>query len=262
VLPEIDVLGLDVQTFGLFFALNFVAWGAVVAVRLRELGRPPDWAWEMVIVALVGGFVGARLYYILQNWSDVSGDVLGNVLSGSGLIWYGGLLGGALAMVVWAWRRDFLGPQLLDIAAVGLPIGYAIGRIGCQVSGDGDYGQASSVPWAMPYPDGVVPTTEEVHPTPVYESVIMGTVGLVLWRLRDAVRPGGLFALYLVLAGAERFLIEFLRRNEPVALGLTAAQIESSLLFIAGVLLIARFQRRGGLFLTAARRPAPRSATA
>jgi phosphatidylglycerol---prolipoprotein diacylglyceryl transferase len=262
VLPEIDVLGLDVKTFGLFFALNFVAWGAIVAVRLRELGKPPDWAWEMVFVALVGGFVGARVYYIVQNWSDVSGDVLGNVLSGSGLIWYGGLLGGALAMVLWARRRGFLGPQLLDIAAFGLPIGYAIGRIGCQVSGDGDYGEAASVPWAMPYPDGVEPTTDEVHPTPIYESVIMGTVGLVLWHLRDAVRPGGLFALYLVLAGAERFLIEFLRRNEPVALGLTAAQLESALLFIAGVVLIVMFRRRGGLFLSAARRPAPRSAIA
>jgi phosphatidylglycerol:prolipoprotein diacylglycerol transferase len=262
VLPEIDVLGLDVQTFGLFFALNFVAWGAVIAVRLRELGHPPDWAWEMVFVALVGGFVGARLYYVVQNWDEVSGDVLGNVLSGSGLIWYGGLLGGALAMVAWAWRRDYLGPQLVDLAAIGLPIGYAVGRIGCQVSGDGDYGVASSLPWAMPYPDGVVPTTDDVHPTPIYESVIMGSVGLVLWHLRDAVRPGGLFALYLVLAGTERFLIEFLRRNEPVALGLTAAQFESAVLFLAGVALVVWFQRRDGLFVSAARRPAPRSATA
>jgi phosphatidylglycerol---prolipoprotein diacylglyceryl transferase len=262
VLEEFDVLGLDVKTFGLFFALNFVAWGAIVSVRLRELGKPADWAWEMVFVALVGGFVGARVYYLVQNWSDVSGDLLGSVFSGSGLIWYGGLLGGALAMVVWAWRRDFLGPQLLDIAGFGLPIGYAIGRIGCQVSGDGDYGKAADVPWAMPYPDGVVPTTEDVHPTPIYEAVIMGTVGVVLWHLRDAVRPGGLFALYLVLAGIERFLIEFLRRNEPVALGLTAAQLESLLLLAAGVVLIVRFQRRGGLFLSDARRPAPRSATA
>ena len=145
-LEEFDVFGLDVKTFGLFFALNFVAWGAIVSVRLRELGKPADWAWEMVFVALAGGFLGARLYWILDNWDEVDGDVLGNVFSGSGLTWYGGLAGGALAMVVWARWRGFLGMQLLDIAAFGLPIGYAIGRIGCQISGDGDYGKAVGRP--------------------------------------------------------------------------------------------------------------------
>ena len=260
-LESVNVLGLDVKTFGFFFALNFVAWGAIVAVRMRELGRPPDWAWEMVFVALIGGFVGARLYYLVQNWDEVDDDVLGSIVSGSGLIWYGGLLGGALAMVVWARRRGFLGGHLLDIAAFGLPIGYAIGRIGCQISGDGDYGQASGVPWAMPYPDGTVPTTEDVHPTPIYETLIMGTVGLILWHLRDVFRPGGLFALYLVIAGAERFFIEFLRRNEDAALGLTAAQLESALLFLAGIVLLVVFERRGGLRVNPGR-PVPRSATA
>jgi phosphatidylglycerol:prolipoprotein diacylglycerol transferase len=262
VLESFDVLGLDVKTFGLFFALNFVAWGAIVHARLREIGRPPDWAWEMVVVALVGGFLGARIYYLAQNWDDVSGDVLGNVLSGSGLIWYGGLLGGAVTIVIWARRRGFLGLPLLDLCAIGLPIGYAIGRIGCQISGDGDYGRAADVPWAMAYPDGVVPTDEEVHPTPIYETLIMGSVGLLLWHLRDAVRPGGLFALYLVLAGVERFVIEFWRRNEDVALGLTAAQLESLVLVAGGIAMIVWLRGRGGLFVSGARRPAPRSATA
>jgi phosphatidylglycerol:prolipoprotein diacylglycerol transferase len=261
VLEEIDVFGLGVKTFGLFFALNFVAWGAIISVRLRELRKPVDWAWEMVFTALVGGFVGARLYWVVQHWDEVDGDVLGNIFSGAGLVWYGGLLGGALAMIAWAWWRGFLGVHLLDLAAIGLPIGYAIGRIGCQISGDGDYGRPWDGPWAMAYPDGVVPTTEEVHPAPLYETMVMGTVGLVLWHLRDRVRPGGLFALYLVLAGAERFLVEFVRRNEDAALGLTAAQLQSGALFLAGVVLIAVFQRRGGLF-TGPGRPAPRSATA
>jgi phosphatidylglycerol:prolipoprotein diacylglycerol transferase len=261
VLQGIDVLGLDVKTFGLFFALNFVAWGAVVAVRLRELGKPADWSWEMVFVALAGGFVGARLYYLAQNWDEVDGNLLSALFSGSGLIWYGGLLGGALAVAVWAWRRDFLGAHLLDLAAIGLPIGYAIGRIGCQLSGDGDYGKPADLPWAMAYPDGTVPTTDEVHPTPIYETVVMGTVGLVLWNLRDRVRPGGLFALYLVLAGAERFLVEFVRRNTDAALGLTAAQLESGALFLIGVVLTIWFVRRGGLLLSSAR-PEPRSVTA
>jgi phosphatidylglycerol:prolipoprotein diacylglycerol transferase len=261
VLQGIDVLGLDVKTFGLFFALNFVAWGAIVAVRLKELGKPPDWAWEMVFVALAGGFIGARLYYLAQNWDEVDGNIFSSVFSGSGLIWYGGLAGGALAMVVWAKRRNFLGVHLLDIAAIGLPIGYAIGRIGCQISGDGDYGKPWDGVTSMPYPDGTVPTTASVYPTPLYETLVMGTVGLALWHLRDRVRPGGLFALYLLASGAERFLIEFLRRNTDVALGLTAAQLEAGVLFLAGVALVAWFGRRGGLLLSSAR-PAPRSVTA
>ena len=95
-----------------------------------------------------------------------------------------------------------------------LAIGYAIGRVGCQLSGDGDYGMHSDLPWAMAYPDGTVPTTDEVHPTPVYETLAMGIVALVLWRLRDRFAPGVLFGLYLMIAGIERFLVEFIRRND------------------------------------------------
>lgn len=259
--PSIDVLGLDVKTFGLFFALNFVAWGVLVARRLQELDRPPDWAWEMVMVALAGGFVGARLYWIAQNWDEAKGDLLGSVFSGSGLIWYGGLLGGAAAMVVWARRRGFLGVHLLDLAGFGLPIGYAIGRVGCQLSGDGDYGRSSGLPWAMPYPKGTVPTDQAVHPTPMYESLTMGLLGLALWSLRDRVRPGGLLVLYLLLGGLERFLVEFLRRNEDAALGLTAAQIESLVLMALGLVGLRLLARRGGLLLGPGPR-APRSATA
>jgi phosphatidylglycerol---prolipoprotein diacylglyceryl transferase len=250
--PEIDVLGLSLKTFGLFFALNFAAWGLLVARRLRELGRPADWAYEMVFVALLGGLVGARLYYVAQNYGDVKQDLLGSIVSGSGLVWYGGLLGGALAMVLWARWRGFLGLALLDLAGPGLALGYAIGRIGCQVSGDGDYGIASGLPWAMAYPDGEVPTTQEVHPTPIYETLSMGMVAWLLWRLRDRLRPGTLFALYLVLAGIERFLVEFVRRNDEVLAGLTAAQLESGALLVIGALWLGLSARRGGLRLVAA----------
>ena len=249
--PEIDILGFGLKTFGLFFALNFVAWGAIASRRLRELGKPPDWAWEMVMVALAGGFVGARLYWIVQNWDEAQDDLLGSVFSGSGLIWYGGLAGGALAIYAWAKWRRFWTPQLLDFCAIGLPVGYAIGRIGCQLSGDGDYGSGSSLPWAMPYPDGTVPTMQDVHPTPLYETLFMGTVGFVLWQIRDRVRPGVLFAFYLVIAGLERFLVEFVRRNEDVALGLTAAQFESLALLVVGLVVVAGMRRRGPLFLPA-----------
>jgi phosphatidylglycerol:prolipoprotein diacylglycerol transferase len=254
--PEIVVLGLSIKTFGLFFALNFAAWGLLAARRLRELGRPTDWAYEMVTVALVGGLVGARAYYLVQNHQSLS---LGDIFGGSGLIWYGGLAGGVIAVVLWARRRGFLTLQLLDIGGPCLALGYAIGRIGCQVSGDGDYGKAWDGPWAMGYPHGTVPTApgETVHPTPIYETLTMGLLAYALWQLRDRVRPGILFALYLVGSGLERFLVEFLRRNHDVALGLTAAQFESLSLFVIGVVwLVVVKRRRGTLLLPAAPAPA------
>ena len=244
--PELQLGPLTLQTFGLMFALAFLAAGALIGVRFRELGKPVDWAYEMGFAALIGGVVGSRLYYLVENWDSVSDDLLGNVFSGSGLVWYGGALGGALAVLAWAWYRGFLGLVLLDVAAPALALGYAVGRVGCQLSGDGDYGRAWDGPWAMAYPDGTVPTTEEVHPTPVYEALAMGFGAWLLWRLRDRFRPGVLFALYLVYAGAERFLVEFVRRNEDVALGLTTAQLESAAMMLAGVAWILVVRRRHG----------------
>lgn len=243
-LPEIDLGPLDLKTFGLCFALGFLAAGALLARRMPEIGRPPDWAYEMIFAALVGGLIGSRVDFVIQNWDEVSGDLLGNIFSGSGLVWFGGFLGGAIGVMAWARWRGWLGVQLLDTCAVPLAVGYAIGRVGCQLSGDGDYGVASDVPWAMAYPDGVVPTNEEVHPTPIYDSLAMGLVALVLWRLRDRVAPGVLFGLYLVAAGLERLLVEVVRRNESVVAGLTLAQLVSlGLIALGAAMLFARRDR-------------------
>jgi phosphatidylglycerol:prolipoprotein diacylglycerol transferase len=149
-------------------------------------------------------------------------------------VWFGGLVGGAIGVCLWAWRRGFLGLQLLDVATVPLTLGYAIGRVGCQLSGDGDYGVESDLPWAMAYPDGTVATTAEVHPTPVYETIAMGLVALGLWRLRGRLAPGMVFAIYLVLSGLERLLVEFIRRNDDVFVGLTFAQLVSVAMLAAG----------------------------
>jgi phosphatidylglycerol:prolipoprotein diacylglycerol transferase len=245
--PTIDVLGLSLKTFGLCFGLAFVASGAIVARRLRELGKPTDWAYEMVFAALVGGLLGARLYWLLAHTSEFSDDPVGSVFGGSGLVWYGGALGGAAAVLLWAWRRGMFTLGLLDICSPALAMGYAIGRIGCQISGDGDYGTATDLPWGMAYPNGTVPTDDIVHPTPIYETLAMGLVAWWLWRMRDAYRPGVLFAFYLTFAGLERLLVEFVRRNEPVLAGLTEAQIASVVMLVAGLVWLAWAARHGGL---------------
>jgi phosphatidylglycerol:prolipoprotein diacylglycerol transferase len=162
-------------------------------------------------------------------------------------VFYGGLLGGAIAVLIWALWRGVLDPKTFDVAAVPLAAAYAIGRIGCQLAGDGDYGKPWDGPWAMAYPDGTVPTTDEVHPTPVYETLTMGLVALFLWRRRHSMRPGGLFALYLVLAGAERFLVEFLRRNERVVAGLTVPQLIALAMVAAGTIWLVRMRSAGGV---------------
>jgi phosphatidylglycerol---prolipoprotein diacylglyceryl transferase len=239
--PEIQLGPLDLKSFGLAFAFAFLAATGIVARRLEELGRPRDWAYELIFAALAGGLIGSRVDYIAQNYDKVSGDLLGNLFSGAGLVWYGGFLGGAVGVCMWAWWRGWLGRELLDVVAPGLALGYALGRIGCQVSGDGDYGIHSSLPWAMAYPHGTVPTTQEVHPTPIYETLATGMIALGLWRLRDRVRPGGLFALYLVLAGLERLLVEFIRRNDDLVAGLTLPQVISlGMVAAGGAWLVAR----------------------
>ena len=232
-LPEIDIFGLSIKTFGLMFGLAFIASGALVARRLKELGKLPDLAYELTFAALIGGFLGARLWYMAEHWGEES--FFDSLLSGSGLTWYGGALGGAAGVLLWAKRRDMFNIGLLDICAPALALGYAVGRIGCELSGDGDYGVASDLPWAHAYPDGVVPTEEDVHPTPVYETLAMGGVAAWLWSRRDKEPPGRLFALYLLLAGIERLLVEFVRRNDAIFIGLTLAQVVSVAMIAAAV---------------------------
>jgi phosphatidylglycerol:prolipoprotein diacylglycerol transferase len=247
--PQIYIFGVSLQTFGIVFAAGFLAAGAILARRLRELGKPVDYAYEMTIAALIGGLVGSRVYYVAENYSQVGHDLVGSLFSGSGLVWYGGVIGGALAVVGWAAWRGMLGLGLLDLASVPLAMGYAIGRIGCQLAGDGDYGKDSNLPWAMSYRHGTVPTSPgvRVQPTPIYETLAMGLVAWWLWRMRDRFRVGALFAFYLVLSGVERLLVEFVRRNHRVAAGLTAPQLESIALMAVGAIWLVFMARGGGL---------------
>jgi phosphatidylglycerol:prolipoprotein diacylglycerol transferase len=247
--PEIDILGVSVKTFGVMFALGFLACGLIIARRLRELGRPVDWSYEIVFSALLGGVIGARGYFLIQNYDQVKHDLLGSIFSGSGLVWYGGAIGGAIGVLAWARWREVLELQTLDMCATVLALGYGIGRIGCQVSGDGDYGIRSSLPWAMGYPHGTVPTPPgvRVQPTPIYETLAMCLLAYLLWRLRDRVRPGVILALYMVLSGLERLLVEFIRRNHEVLVGLTGPQLESIGLALVGLVWLGVMLRGSGL---------------
>jgi phosphatidylglycerol---prolipoprotein diacylglyceryl transferase len=250
VLPEIDIFGFELQTFGLMLALALTASGVLAAKRLKELGLPVDWVYEIMFCAGAGGILGAKLWFVVEK-----GD-LGSLLSGTGLVFYGGAIGGALAVMAYARYRGFLDHRLFDMGAPALAIGYAVGRLGCQLAGDGDYGIPSDLPWAMAYPDGTVPTTTEVHPTPIYEFLVMGAVTYWLWRRRDKVRPGELIGWWALLAGIERFLIEFIRRNEDIVGPFSLAQFVSVVMIVAGAWWLLRARSRAQSSTTA---PSPRS---
>jgi phosphatidylglycerol---prolipoprotein diacylglyceryl transferase len=246
--PEVHLLGISIKTFGVTFALGFLACGFVVARRLRELGKPVDWAYEIVFAALIGGLVGSRAYFVIENYSQVKNDLIGSIFSGSGLVWYGGAIGGAVGVIAWMRWRQMLNLVTFDMCVIALALGYGIGRIGCQVSGDGDYGLPSKLPWAMGYPHGTVPTPPgvTVQPTPIYETLAMCLLAYCLWKLRDRVRPGVILGLYLVFSGLERLLVEFIRRNKEVLAGLTTPQLESIVLMVIGMALLTVMARGAG----------------
>jgi phosphatidylglycerol---prolipoprotein diacylglyceryl transferase len=250
VLPEIDIFGFELQTFGLMLALALVSSGVLAAKRLKELGLPVDWVYEMMFCAGAGGIAGAKLWYVVEK-----GD-FGSLFSGTGLVFYGGAIGGALAVMAYARYRGFLDYRLFDMGAPGLAIGYAVGRLGCQLAGDGDYGIPSDLPWAMSYPDGTVPTTDKVHPTPIYEFLVMSAVTWWLWSRRDKARPGTLIGWWALLAGIERFLVEFIRRNDDIAGPFSLAQFVSVVMIVAGAWWLLRARSRAQSSTTA---PSPRS---
>ena len=190
----------------------------------------------MTTAILLGGLLGAKVNYILLNFKYFLDDPWASLFSGGGLVWYGGFIGGLAAFSCVVLKRRLRWLQLADAVAPALAIGYAIGRIGCLLSGDGDYGKPSDLPWAMAFPNGTVPTLAPVHPTPIYEALIMAGVCFVLLKLgRRNLSEGKVFCIYLVLAGTERFLIEFWRINPVVASGLTMAQCISIAVIAFGV---------------------------
>ncbi len=229
-------LPIAIHSYGLMLAFAFLT---VLFILQRELARKkldPQLASSIIFAGAVGGIVGAKLYSALQDGTISMSELFSN----SGLVWYGGVIGGSAAILFVIYRSN--SPILPTIDALGplLLLGYGIGRIGCFLSGDGDYGPPSNLPWAMAFPNGTVPTNVLVHPTPLYETG-MSLIGFgVLWaiRKRKEETPGQMFGGYLILAGVERFLSEFWRINRPVLFGLTTAQFTSFLLIIIGGFLL------------------------
>ncbi len=230
---------LTIYSYGLLMAVAFLTAAYLTSRELSRKGLDGDLASTMVFWAAVGGLIGARLLAIIDDWGGFVQDPLHSLLSGSGFVWYGGLIGGFIA-VSWTIRRHGL-PWLVtvDCIAPGLVLAHGIGRIGCQLAGDGDWGAETTLPWGMAYPNAIVgwpyPPGVRVHPTPVYELLAYTAVFCVLWSIRKRKHADGtVFWLYLMLASGARLSIEFVRINPPVLLGLTQAQLISLALALIG----------------------------
>ena len=161
----LNVGGLTLYSYGVMAVVAMVSAGFVVRRLLRRLGLEPPVALELTIAAIIGGLAGARAYWVVEHWSEVRGDLLHGLMGGAGFTWYGGLVGGVVAVIVLArFRRLPLG-IVANAMAPAVALGYAIARIGCLLAGDGTYGRPSDLPWAIAFPQGMMPTTVRVQPT-------------------------------------------------------------------------------------------------
>jgi phosphatidylglycerol:prolipoprotein diacylglycerol transferase len=241
--------------YGIMMVIAFLMGGWLIALELRRRGLNEDYSGEIVIAAMLGGIVGAKLWYVALTGQGL--------FQRGGFVWYGGFIGGTVAVILTGWRLRVPLRWTMQLSAPALAAAYALGRVGCFLIND-DYGRPTSVPWAMRFPHGAPPSTARnmqdlfgipvppgtspdtvlaVHPTQLYEVVLMMGAFMVLWRLRDKGRPvGWLFGLYLVFAGIERFLIEILRAKDDRFLGpFTLAQLTSVVLVGIGAWLMTRW---------------------
>ncbi|MDP2957439.1 MAG: prolipoprotein diacylglyceryl transferase [Longimicrobiales bacterium] len=260
-LPEwLPILGGEpITTFGVFMLFSFLTAGYVLRSELGRKGHDPEKAWDMVFMAVIGGILGAKIYYILLNFDRLVADPMPLILARGGLVWYGGFTLASI-LVLWEVRRSKL-PMLgaMDASAPALALAYAVGRVGCFLVGD-DWGRPTGSWVGIRFPQGAPPTSVDVlerdfgitvdpalvekfgqvvpvHPTQLYEVAISTLIFLFLWRIRKQDRRAGwLFMVWLALAGAERFAVEFFRAKDDRFFGaLTLAQVISMAIVAGGI---------------------------
>ena len=251
--------GAPITSFGVFMFLTFMVGGMVLRPEVERVGLESEKAWDFIVMGVLGGILGAKAYYVLLNYDSLITDPIGSIFSRGGMVWYGGFLGGLIA-VSWEVKRSGLRwAQMADLIAQVLAIGYAVGRMGCFFVGD-DYGRPTDAWFGVKFPQGAPPTRVSVmenhfgieidpyfverfgevipvHPTQLYEVAMSLMIFGFLWRIRKHnYAEGWIWWIWFVLAGAERFLVEFVRLKDDRFLGIfTVAQLISLLLIVIGI---------------------------
>lgn len=212
--PELFTIGpFTVHSFGLMMALGFVAAGIMAHFEFKRKGMNPEYVYWLTLAAAIGGLIGSKLHYLLLHLGELKDDPLANAFSGAGLVWYGGFIGGMLAAMAVCRLYRISIAMVFDAGAPSMALGYAFGRMGCFLNGD-DYGKPSDLPWAMEFPDGSPPTPPgvAVQPTQLYEVGGALLIFFILLYLRTRLKNNWeMFLAFLVMAGTERFLVEFVR---------------------------------------------------
>ena len=258
--PRLFTIGpFTIYSYGLMLGIGFIIASLLLTKELKRKGIDPNLGSTCTILAVIFGIAGSKILYLIESWEYFIRDPFGMAFSPGGLTWYGGFVLATLAIFIYVRRKHIAFLKICDAVSPGLMLGYGIARIGCHLSGDGDYGMPTDLPWASVYskgtyppslafrsfPDvvqkyginGVVPDTIPVHPAPVYEFFISAVLFLILWKIRKRfLIDGKLFMIYLMLSGCARFLVEFIRLNPRLAFGLSEAQLISSVIIVASVL--------------------------
>jgi prolipoprotein diacylglyceryltransferase len=260
---------------GIFMAIIFAYWTFKEKDNLKLASpktvevkvQPHQLMGDLIVWAAVWGFLGAKIFDNLEHWDSFVKDPIGGLLSFSGLTFYGGLICGGAAVLYIARKNGIKPLHMLDVGGPGMMLAYSVGRIGCHLSGDGDWGIANLNPkpftwlpdwlWAYTYPNNVAMDGNQiagcvgkfcnelplpVYPTPIYEVIMAFIIFLFLWKIRTKINlPGMMFGIYLMFNGLERFFIELIRVNTKynvAGISFTQAEFISSVLFFCGVLLV------------------------
>lgn len=246
---KINIFGFEfhpvINSYGFMLMCAFYSCYFFLNRDLKQLGYDAKLAGDIVFAAALGGILGSKIYYLIENFDRVKADPMGMIFSGAGLVFLGGLLGGFIAVSYVIKKNNLPWPKFVDTAAPLVILGYAVGRVGCFLVGD-DYGIPTHLPWGIAFPDGLPSSTYnifqtyypwislegfdpgvlKVHPTQLYESILGFGIFYYLYQKRTKVKvAGSLFFTYLVLGGIERFFIEFLRLNQKYLFGLSGAQL-------------------------------------
>jgi len=257
---NIQVGPLQITGYGIMMMVGFLVGGWLIALELERRRLNRDYSSDIIFAALIGGVVGAKLWYVVLTQDP------GALFSRGGLVWYGGFLGGVVAVLFNGWRLGVPARWTMQIMPPALAAAYALGRVGCFLVGD-DYGGPTDLPWAVAFPRGLPPSTAgnlaafhvvvpagldpatvlAVHPTQLYEVLLMFLAFTILWKLRTKDwGTGALFGVYLMMAGVERFFVEILRaKDDRFFAGFTAAQVMSVTIVLVGAMIFLKLRGAG-----------------
>ncbi len=257
-IPVLFKIGpVPVYSFGLMMGLGFIAASVVLTKELVRKGYDQQLGSTITLMAIVFGLIGSKLLFVVESWDDFLRQP-SLLISPGGLTWYGGFFLATASIWIYASRRKIPFLRIADATSPALLLGYGIARIGCHLSGDGDYGMPTTLPWGTDYSNGTyppslafrdfpeivrqygvngrIPDNLPLHPTPVYEFLIGLLLFALLWSMRKRLAGDGrLFMVYLIFAGTSRLLVEFIRINPRLLFGLSEAQLISIVVIAVGI---------------------------